>query len=550
MIAFLILPFVATLVLYLNIRKVARGNKGVLIAGLPIILTFGSFFLARCNSAFFSCVQCFMVIWLCQALWMYLFWDMVCGVRWLARKIISKTGCKTARGGRDDSKCDCCEKNFVRNGARIVLAATVLLTAGLLAYGIPNHYDYKIRTLDVEFNMAPYSAPAENFTAGDSTAVKLVTEDSTAGSPVTVTRIESHREFKAVFFSDLHIDPLFKQEKLERLIAQCDSIQPDFILFGGDLADVHDSVLTAQGYDKLLQRLAATAKVSAVAINGNHEAYMERSGSDPEGFLRRAGWIFLDDSTACIPADAPVACFTGRRDFQKARVFDEPRKNLQELMPVSPKARVPVARGAGDSRKHSYNRAPWILMDHQPKGVDETLGDYRPDFALSGHTHDGQFFPGNILINWIWPLAYGEGFLNDIHWLVSSGVDSWGPPVRAGSDTEIWILDFKVNVAKPMLYQKTYSKDSTPSAEFLAEVDSLNKEAMQKIREENRKRLQALIGNARFSNTPEEKSEKAADSSTNNGTAAEIHPLEPKAPKEYKRPRVPKELSGYMRVER
>lgn len=412
---FMIIPFVAILVLYLNIRKVADGTRGVLIAGLPIILTFGSFFLARHNSAFFSWVQCFMVIWLCQALWMYILWSVFLGLRAIYRKTLGK------KPGRPQYKT-----HFARNGARIILAATVLLTVGLLAYGIPNHYDYKTRTLDVELKMEPYSAPAED----------SFVEDSTAKVPATVTWAESHRDFKAVFFSDLHIDPLFKQEKLERLIAQCDSVKPDFILFGGDMADVHDSVLTAQGYDKLMRRLAATAKVAAVGINGNHEAYMERSGSDPEGFLRRAGWIFLDDSTACIPADAPVACFTGRRDFQKARVFEEERKSLKELTSGNPVAAHLTT---------SNHSVPWIVMDHQPKGVEEDLGEFRPDFALSGHTHDGQFFPGNILINWIWPLAYGEGFLNDIHWLVSAGVDSWGPPVRAGSDTEIWILNFKVS---------------------------------------------------------------------------------------------------------
>lgn len=412
---FMIIPFVAILVLYLNIRKVADGTKGVLIAGLPIILTFGSFFLARHNSTFFSWIQCFMVIWICQALWMYILWSLFLGLRAIYRKTLGK------KPGRPQYKT-----NFVRNGARAILAATVLLTAGLLAYGIPNHYDYKTRTLDVEFKLAPYSALAEN----------SFVEDSSAKGPVTVTWVEAHRDFKAVFFSDLHIDPLFKQEKLERLIAQCDSVKPDFILFGGDMADVHDSVLTAQGYDKLMQRLAATAKVAAVGINGNHEAYMERSGSDPEGFLRRAGWIFLDDSTACIPVETPIACFTGRRDFQKARVFEEDRKSLKELT-----AENPVAARLTTSA-HSV---PWIVLDHQPKGVDEDFGEFRPDFALSGHTHDGQFFPGNILINWIWPLAYGEGFLNDIHWLVSAGVDSWGPPVRAGSDTEIWVINFKVS---------------------------------------------------------------------------------------------------------
>ena len=432
----MIIPVAAVLVLYLNIRKVAEGTRGVLCAGLPIILTFSSFFLARHNSAFFSWVQCFMVIWLCQALWMYLFWDLFLAMRLVYKRTVGK------KPGRSQYKT-----NFVRNGARVILAATVLLTAGLLAYGIPNHYDYKTRTLDVPVtiygkfsDLSPIKFEVEDSMNPDEKAfIESLNSPETQAVVDSVAKamVDTRRDFKAVFFSDLHIDPLFRQEKLERLIAQCDSVQPDFILFGGDMADVHDSVLTAQGYDKLMRRLAATAKIAAVGINGNHEAYMERSGSDPEGFLRKAGWIFLDDSTACIPTNTPIACFTGRRDFQKARAFDEPRKSLAELTATNHVATHLT------SKKHFV---PWIILDHQPKGVEEDLGEFRPDFALSGHTHDGQFFPGNILIDWIWPLAYGEGYLNDVHWLVSAGVDSWGPPVRAGSDTEIWVLDFKVTV--------------------------------------------------------------------------------------------------------
>lgn len=434
MIAFMIIPVVAVLVLYLNIRKVAEGSKGVLCAGLPIILTFGSFFLARHNSAFFSWVQCFMVIWLCQALWMYILWSLFLGGRAIYRKTLGK------KPGRPQYKT-----NFVRNGARVILAATVLLTAGLLAYGIPNHYDYKTRTIDVPVtiygkfsDLSPIKFEVKDSMNPDEKAfVESLNSPETQAVVDSVAKamIDTRRDFNAVFFSDLHIDPLFRQEKLERLIAQCDSIKPDFILFGGDMADVHDSVLTALGYDKLMQRLSATAKVAAVGINGNHEAYMERSGSDPEGFLRKAGWIFLDDSTACVPANAPIACFTGRRDFQKASVFEEDRKSLKELT---------VENSMAAHLTTNRHFVPWIVLDHQPKGVEEDFGEFRPDFALSGHTHDGQFFPGNILINWIWPLAYGEGFLSGIHWLVSAGVDSWGPPVRAGSDTEIWVINFKV----------------------------------------------------------------------------------------------------------
>lgn len=83
-----------------------------------------------------------------------------------------------------------------------------------------------------------------------------------------------------------------------------------------------------------------------------------------------------------------------------------------------------------------------MLIDHQPKGIEPEHSGRLPDFALSGHTHDGQFFPGTVIIDWVWRLAYGFGTLDSVRWLVSSGVDSWGPPVRIGSDTEMWFLHF------------------------------------------------------------------------------------------------------------
>ena len=43
-------------------------------------------------------------------------------------------------------------------------------------------------------------------------------------------------------------DPLFKREKLERFISQADSLRPDLILFGGDLADISDSKRKAIDY--------------------------------------------------------------------------------------------------------------------------------------------------------------------------------------------------------------------------------------------------------------------------------------------------------------
>lgn len=379
----MILIFAIVGLLFWNIRQVCGGVKGSLIAGAFLVLTFGSFLLSR-EGVIFSYLQAVMLVWICQALWMFLVWD----VYRVGRRIYAKTPLA---------------EPVVKRQAGFIFGASFALMVVFLCYGIPHNEDYKLRFKNIE--LTPVQASKDSV---------------------------PHQSFTAIFFSDIHLDALSNPEKLERMVTESMAIRPDFVLFGGDLADIHDSLLTKAGYDTLMNRLVKTAKIGAVAIEGNHEAFMEKSGSDPVGWLRRVGFTVLEDSSACFPDStegSPKVCFTGRVDFQVARSRDVPRKPLADLVPSLYKDSVD---------------APWILMDHQPKGIEEGYAGRLPDFALSGHTHDGQFFPLTSFIGCFWRIAYGEGELDGVKWLVSSGVDSWGPPVRVGSDTEMWVLRFEL----------------------------------------------------------------------------------------------------------
>lgn len=349
--------------LFWNIRQIISGKCGSLIAGVLLAMTFLCF-LFREN--FFACVgQTFLFVWLCQALLLYLLFDFFLLGKFLLFRIQKK---KT-----ENAKIKIW-------GSRILFGLSLLIAAIFLGIGIPHNSDYKIRELTIPTN-------GENFSA--------------------------------IYFSDLHLNPLFQRSKFEKLIAQADSIQPDFILFGGDLADISDSSMTNAGYDSLFRKLVSKSKILTLAVTGNHEAYMERSGADPEGWLRKVGAVVLNDETICTP----VACFTGRVDFQVAKIREIPRKNLKELLP-------------------SDLSLPWILMDHQPKGIEKDYMGRLPNLALSGHTHRGQFFPGTVIINLVWRHAYGFSLLDGVPWLVTSGLDSWGLPVRIFSDTEFWVIHF------------------------------------------------------------------------------------------------------------
>ena len=410
MIAFLFILLIGLALIYINVSSVAKDKTGKIIGAAVLFVLFLGMFLR--STLVGSLIVTFFAVWLPNSLILYIPWTLY-------------------RIGYYFTQPHHLSRHLVRRVSRYLLGITCAFTFIFIGYGMQHNDEYKTNLLTIDLP----SVYTENFTA--------------------------------VFFSDIHVDPLFNAQKLERLIAQVDSIKPDYLLFGGDLADITTEKMDHAGYDSLFKKLTAGAKVAAVAINGNHEAFMANSDNSPEEWMRKVGFVVLDDSTACLGG----VCFTGRTDFTVARSRDIERKPLGVLIPDSIKI-VEHVKDTTDSLADSTRTVvaqdstmdtvaaapaitydtiplyrPWILLDHQPKGIEKTHAGRLPDFALSGHTHDGQFFPVTVLIDFVWKLAYGKGALSGVLWLVSSGFDCWGPPVRLGSDSEIWVIKFKAKEA-------------------------------------------------------------------------------------------------------
>jgi predicted MPP superfamily phosphohydrolase len=231
---------------------------------------------------------------------------------------------------------------------------------------------------------------------------------------------EPKKPLKIALFSDIHFDALFKKSKLERIVDSLRVLRPDAIFFAGDLADIPLEKLQARGYDSLFRQI--NAPLGFYVAVGNHESYMNPNGQTIQWLQSFDNVTLLLDSTACND----FFCVTGRLDHQYAKRHSNGRTPLMELMP------------ANDS-------IPWFLIDHQPKGLEseEMNLTRKPDFAFSGHTHAGQFFPMTILIKLMWRVDYGLGKLDGIPWYVTSGIGQWGPPVRIGSKAELALFLFK-----------------------------------------------------------------------------------------------------------
>jgi len=79
---------------------------------------------------------------------------------------------------------------------------------------------------------------------------------------------------------------------------------------------------------------------------------------------------------------------------------------------------------------------PIVLMDHQPFQLEEAK-QAGIDLQLSGHTHHGQIWPLNYITRAIYSISWGYKNDGSTNYYISSGVGTWGPPVRIGNHPEI-----------------------------------------------------------------------------------------------------------------
>jgi predicted MPP superfamily phosphohydrolase len=83
---------------------------------------------------------------------------------------------------------------------------------------------------------------------------------------------------------------------------------------------------------------------------------------------------------------------------------------------------------------------PVILMDHQHFGLKEAVEE-GIDLQISGHTHNGQLWPLNYIVEAIYELPWGYKKMADTHFYVSNGLGTWGPPMRIGNRPEIVLIN-------------------------------------------------------------------------------------------------------------
>jgi len=232
-------------------------------------------------------------------------------------------------------------------------------------------------------------------------------------------KVTGRKNLTVVAASDIHMGNLIAKRKVTRLVETINSLNPDIVLFAGDLVDEDLVPVIKNDLGKSLS--AIRSKLGVYAVTGNHE-YIGGAGAAVD-YLQAHGVTVLRDTVVMPEGNFYLA---GREDRDKPRFSGKPRKSLKELL-----------HGTDFSK-------PVILMDHQPFNLGETAIE-GVDLSLSGHTHHGQIWPFNYITKAIYELSRGYKKIGNTHFYVSTGFGTWGPPIRIGNRPEIVVIHLKFN---------------------------------------------------------------------------------------------------------
>lgn len=224
------------------------------------------------------------------------------------------------------------------------------------------------------------------------------------------------KPLRVVFFSDLHMGPLVGNGRVRDLVKRVNDLAPDLVLLGGDIVDEDVSRLAEEKMAEALGQLSP--RLGCFAVTGNHEYYAGEE--EAVSYLQSAGIRVLRDETVTVEGRLVIA---GRKD-RTSTLFGKRRLPLQELLCEAPKD------------------LPVLLLDHQPMSLEEAESA-GVDLQLSGHTHNGQMVPFNLVTGLLFEVSRGWKNLGRLTVLVSSGVGTWGPPMRTSAAPEIWLLELR-----------------------------------------------------------------------------------------------------------
>jgi hypothetical protein len=240
-----------------------------------------------------------------------------------------------------------------------------------------------------------------------------------AWAPAAITEVPIHLPglpkaldgFTIVQLSDIHVGAVIQERFLDQLVETANQAKGDLIAITGDLVDGSPAQL--EPFVARLQRLQSRRGV--YFCSGNHDYYSNWEAWAPR--LTAFGWNVLRNRRVVI-GDAG-----GSFDLLGVEDFGGPWGGGEYDLDLATQGRDP-SRAA-------------VLLAHQPKNL-EAVADKNIGLQLSGHTHGGQLFPGNLIGQLMWHERNAGLSRTGPTWLYTSrGCGFVGPPMRIGAPPEV-----------------------------------------------------------------------------------------------------------------
>ncbi|WP_152658380.1 metallophosphoesterase [Oceanobacillus sp. CFH 90083] len=240
-----------------------------------------------------------------------------------------------------------------------------------------------------------------------------ITEESITSPQIP----NAFNQFKIVQFSDTHLGFHYDLEQLETLVSKINNLEPDLILFTGDLVDEPNNYHWNNKLIHLLQKLDAREGKYWIYGNHDHGGY----GTDIlyETF-EAADFTLLQNSASRIEREDASFILAG----------------LDDAMLGNPD----ISQALEERNDSDFT----ILLAHEPDLAD-TVKNYPVDIQLSGHSHGGQVrlpFIGDL-----YTPAYAEKYVQGKYTIsdrltlyVNSGIGTTRLPYRFFCKPELHVF--------------------------------------------------------------------------------------------------------------
>lgn len=215
---------------------------------------------------------------------------------------------------------------------------------------------------------------------------------------------------KIIHFTDLHYGTTVDTKRLKEIKNKINNLEPDIIVFTGDLIDRHYSITNKESEEVKTLLNEMTATLGKYAVQGNHDK------NNFDNIMKDTDFIVLNNSYDLIYKDNTIPILiTGigsstlnNTDIDKAFYYFNEEGSNKDIFTIS--------------------------IMHEPDNIDEIKEKYNVDLALAGHSHNGQirlpFTPALFKVKGAQKYYEATYTINNTKLFISGGIGTSKYPFR------------------------------------------------------------------------------------------------------------------------